>query len=272
MTDQAAPVGVAPAAQPQLPFTSTGASSGGGDAPAPRTASEWLLNRTPTSTQPQPSTDPVSGNEPPQPPATVRVGEYELSEGDLRDLASHKAAQDLRKLLVPADPNGYKIETSKDFKPPQGVEFSFHPDDPLFVQARATAHEMGLSQDQFSKLLDLYAGSEIAKIEMLRAERDRHIQALGPNAKVRLDAIERYYSAMLGRDDAAIRMQRVLTADDVRIAEKEILRAQGTGSFPSPQHRTPPPESGRVSEESYQRMTTAERMDYARRFSNGGGR
>ena len=51
--------------------------------------------------------------------------------------------------------------------------------------------------------------------------------------------------------------------------EEALLNPPRSGPYVVPQ---PPTGDGKVTEEQWQRMSHGERLDYARRFSNGGGR
>ena len=68
-------------------------------------------------------------------------------------MAARIAAEDSRKLTLPQTADAYKVELPADFKPPEGVKFAFQADDPLLSQARSVAHELGIPQEGFSKLL-----------------------------------------------------------------------------------------------------------------------
>ena len=163
MTDTAAPAGSAPASQQQqLPL---GGGGGGGD--APRTAGAWL-NQAPAQPPAQtPQQSPADGSPstPQEPPAgateqRVRIGAF---EAEARGLAERAALEQSRRATLPADANGYKLELPKDFQIPQGVEFKLDPNSEAARLARDFAHEAGLSQEQFSKLVSIYAAERVAE-------------------------------------------------------------------------------------------------------------
>lgn len=171
---------------------------------------------------------------------------------------------------MPKTAEEYVPALPADWKPPQGIEYALKADDPAFLAARQFALEAGLTKDQWSKMLSIYASAQVNDLSTVKAARDAEITKLGPTAPARLTAIENFYKATYGEADAKIKMARILTADDVRIAEKELSRALSPGgSFQPP--REPAPDQGKVDEATYSKMSNAERLDYARRF-NGAAR
>jgi hypothetical protein len=99
----------------------------------------------------------------------------------------------------------------------------------------------------------------------------------------RIDAVSRYFRARLGESGGQAKVATLRTFDDLRNAEQEIAAAlpslrNAVMAPASPRPAAAPASEtqagDRVSEEQYARMTSAERLDYARRFpqpNNGGG-
>jgi hypothetical protein len=129
------------------------------------------------------------------------------------------------------------------------------------------AHEMGITQENFSKLLGLYAGAQVSNQQQITAARNAEIAKLGTTGPARIDALSTFFRAYLGETEGKQFMSRVFTASDVQIAEKIVSKvsAQGGGSFRA-SGREPPEPAGRVSDEAYRAMTPAQRLDYARQF------
>jgi hypothetical protein len=163
----------------------------------------------------------------------------------------------------------YTPTLPQDWKPPAGIEYQLNPNDPTFIAARQFALESGLTKDQWSKMLSIYASSQVNDLSTVTAARNAELQKLGATAPARLNAIEQFYKATYGEADAKIKMQRLLTADDVRIAEKELARTVNPGGSTFTPAREPGPDGGKVSEEQWSKMGAAERLDYARRFPQG---
>lgn len=194
-----------------------------------------------------------------------RFGTLELSDQEIADLVAHKAAADARKLSAPQSPQEYEAKLSPNFKLPEGTEFKLDEADPLWAQAKTWAHKNGLSQEAFAEAIDLVAGRDLITHEKVRAAQNGEIAKLGTTGPARIDAIERFYTGLLGSTpEAKAVMSRIFTASDVKLHEKVIARFsnQGAASF-TQQHRVPA-DGERVSDEQYDRMSHGERMAYAR--------
>lgn len=189
-----------------------------------------------------------------------------LSE-HFNQIIARDAAEQSRKLSLPEKPDAYKVELPADFKPPEGVEFKFNDADPLLAQARTMAHEMGISQEGFSKLLGLYAGSQIASQQAIANARNAEIAKLGTTGPARITALDTFFKAQLGEAEGRQFMSRVLTASDVAIAEKLVAKItnQGVGNFRGT-GREAPEAPGRKSAEEIAKMSPAQRLDYSRSF------
>jgi hypothetical protein len=163
----------------------------------------------------------------------------DLKERD--DLRAFKAAEDSRRLTLPQTADAYKVELPQDFKPPEGVTFEWKNDDPLLVQAKALAHQAGMSQADFSKMLSVYAASQVQDQAVIQAARTAEINKLGVNGPARIDSVINWTKGVLGDADSAALAQMLVTARHVEAFEKIIQKfsSQGGGSF-SQQHRTAP--------------------------------
>jgi hypothetical protein len=188
------------------------------------------------------------GDAPPateQPPAEagpkVKVGKYEVSEGELAGMMDRQAADDLRKATVPPTPDDYKLEISPDAKLPGNAEFKFDGNDPGLIAAKAWAHSKGLDQPAFSEMLTLYA-SHVAQQNAELAEISRaEIAKAGVNAPQRVDAIGKWIRGEVGDADAKPILATIVTDAHLRFYEKmhHRITSQGSASF-SQSHRVPP--------------------------------
>ena len=185
-------------------------------------------------------------------------------------MAARIAADDLVKASRPAAPDAYKVELPKDFQAPAGVEFKFNEGDPILAQAKTMAHEMGIGQEDFSKLLGLYAAAQVTTASSTASAQQAEIAKLGPTATARIDAIERYYDAVLGAGEGKAISARLWTAADVQRQEKLIARATNTRSGFSTGGREPPPAAGRKTDAEIAAMSPGARLDYARSFNGSG--
>jgi len=188
--------------------------------------------------------------------------------GKFNEQAAALAAAESKRLALPQNADGYKTDLPGDFKAPDGVTFALNSADPLLAQARALAHEAGLSQEQFSKFLGLYAGSQVASQQQIQAARNAEIAKLGETGPARFNALQTFFSAYLGAAEGKQVMSRVFTASDVQILEKLVgkITTQGGAAFTGT-GRIPAEPQGRLSPEQIARLTPAQRLDYSRQFN-----
>jgi hypothetical protein len=189
----------------------------------------------------------ASDQQPPAPEAgpKIKVGKFEVSEGELATMMDRQAQDDLRKATVPPTPDAYKLEISPDAKLPGDVKFQFDGNDPGLIAAKNWAHSRGLDQSAFSEMLTLYA-SHVAQQESFLAERSRaEIAKAGVNAPQRMDAVTRWITAEVGEADAKPIRATIVTDAHLRFYEKLMnkISSQGGASF-SQSHRVPPDTGG----------------------------
>ncbi len=155
-----------------------------------------------------------------------------------------------------------------DFKAPDGIEWKWNDADPLLSQARTLAHQLGIPQEGFSKLLGLYAGAQVQSEQQVQTARNAEMAKLGPTATARVDAIGTFMKAMLGDTEGKQVVSRMFTASDVTIMEKLVAKfaSQGTAPF-SQQHRDH--QTGKVDQATYDNMSYSQKKEYAAKFSNG---
>lgn len=202
----------------------------------------------------------------------LRIGSMELSEADITSLMERHALEQSRKATLPGSAADYSLDLPSDFAMPEGQTFKFSTDHPvlgpIIGQAKELAHSLGMDQAGFSKMMGLYAASQVHEAQMIAKAQAAEREKLGPNITLRVDAVTNFIRGTVGDDKIAKGMtQRILTADDLVGWEKIIRRttSQGAASF-SQAHREPGGQTGRVSEEAYAEMTPAQKWDYARGF------
>jgi hypothetical protein len=181
-----------------------------------------------------------------QPPAAaqgekVKIGKYEVSEAELASMMDRQAQEDLKKATLPPAPEAYKAELPADLKLPGGVEYKFDQSNPSLVAARNWAHAKGLSQDEFSQVLGIYASHEAQQNAMLAERSRQEVAKAGVNAPQRVDAVSRFITAEMGEADAAPIRATIVTDAHLRFYEKMMnkISSQGAASF-SQSHRTAP--------------------------------
>ena len=186
-------------------------------------------------------------------------------------LAAFEAGDKVRRSTLPPSPNDYKAEFTSDFKVPDGIKYEFNANDPLLHQARTIMHDIDQGklsgQQAFSKLLELYAGGQVASQQQIQTARNAEVQKLGATGPTRIDALTTFFRAYLGDAAGNRRMQRIFTAQDVMDAETEVskITSQGGAGFRG-NGRTPPEVPGRLSDEQIKRLTPAERLNYSRQW------
>ena len=196
-----------------------------------------------------------------------------MSDQQLRDLAAFKAAEDSRKLSTPK-PGEYQLKFNDDFILPQGTEWKWDETNPLLGAVREFASASGMTQQTFSKLLGLHAASRINEDMAFSEARAREVQALGDAANQRVDAVKTWLRAMA--PDHFTGLARVLemapSAATVRGLEALMHRytTQGGASFNGGNREPSIP--GKISDEAYGKLSYAERIEYASRFPQPGGR
>lgn len=192
------------------------------------------------------------------------VGRYSVSESELAAMMERQAVEDQRRATLPATPEAYLPELPKDIQLPGGAQFTIDPNDAAIADARAFAHRVGLSQDQFSGMLAIYASHMAQQQAVINEARNRELAAAGPNASQRVTAIEKFLRAELGDADARPVLATLATAAHLRAFEKWMQHkvSGGVASF-SQKHRDPEP--NRLSDEEWSRMSYGEKKQYAER-------
>lgn len=158
----------------------------------------------------------------------------------------------------PEKPELYKAELPEDFTKalPEGVEVKFDPKDPvrgpILAEAQKLAHEIGVDQPTFSRLLALQGQLEVKQMqafhvaETARIEAD--IKALGENYPKRAEAVVNFVKAAVTGDDKTKTEKAAALADIVDRGGKaafealEDLMARATASsIPGGSPPAPPP-------------------------------
>lgn len=200
----------------------------------------------------------------------IRVGESDFSVKEITDAIASKAEQDLRRANVPQTPDGYKLELPKDMKLPNGAEIQVAPiNDPIKGPALRAfqdwAHKNGLSQTQFSEALGLYASANSNEQIAIANAAQREMESAGVNAAVRVDAVSLWLKSHYPGAAKAF-IATLATSKQLDAWESIITRSinGGAGSF---SRRGNEPESQKLSDEAYDKMSYGEKKDYAERAS-----
>lgn len=201
----------------------------------------------------------------------IKLGEQEFSEKEIRDALTAKAEREVAKASLPQTADAYELTLPTDLKLPPGVEFKFAVDDPFLgpsiKQAREFAHEAGLTQPQFEKMLAVYAGSRANEMKILNDARAAELEKLGAAGTARVDAVLTFAKGHGLKHLPAMMVTEGIISD----LEKLILRAtNGSGSGYVPPRGGDGAES--LSDEQWNAMSYSERKEYGRSHENGGRR
>jgi hypothetical protein len=184
----------------------------------------------------------------PAPGEKYKFGDLELTGEEIAGLVERKAVEDLRKTQIPAD-GAYDAKLPAEAKLPGDIKFEVNAEDPAFKDLRAWAQKTGLSQDQFSEALAIYAGDRARELDALRTASAKNLAALGAHAQSRLAAVDQWIRGVVG-DTLGKEMRGMLvTARIIEGFEKIINRhtSQGTASFRQDGREPPPAGKGPLS-------------------------
>jgi hypothetical protein len=189
--------------------------------------------------------------EPQAPPAApadgtkFKVGRYEVSEDEVASMLDRQSQDDLRRLTLPQAPTDYRAELPEGLTLPGGQTYKFDANDPSLVAARNWAHAKGLSQDDFSQVLGIYASHVVGQEALLTARSRAEVEKAGSNAPQRAAAVGRWITGEVGDADAKPILATIVTDSHLRFYEKMMnkIASQGAASF-SQSHRVPPETAG----------------------------
>ena len=234
----------------------------------PNGAPNWRTKISDSST----TTDPTKAAES---QAKIKLAEnFEITADEARGLMERAALEESRKLSLPADPTGYKLDLPKEFVQPQGVEFKFDEADPAVKLARDFAHANGFSQEQFSRMAAIHAAVEVQKLTQIRDLERVEVEKLGATGSQRVTAVQTFLKAHLGDEIARPFMNTLVTEKQVKGWELIMQKIAGGGSprFSSG-GRSPEDARPRMSDAEWSKLSYSEQKNYAASASaNNGGR
>jgi len=214
----------------------------------------------------------AAGSEPPAEPAAPQRPDgipdafWDDKEGvKFNDLAAHlstlesvKAEIDGKAAAVPESPDKYEAKLPDDFELPEGVEWQVDPDDPLLAVARKSAHELGIDQGGFERMVGAYAEMKLAETKEIEAAIARQKEALGPKATERVEAARNFITAAAGPDAVEFFNGMLQLKGGVEAVEK-IMRRAANGGVPG--FNGSGREGGEgISDEEWAKMTPTSRM------------
>jgi hypothetical protein len=223
----------------------------------------------------KPATKPADPTAPAAtPPASVtadgklRVGKegeavFELDATDIQNLLTEKSARELRATQVPADASLYTLPPNEL----DGVKFEWNANDPALLDFRNWAFKAGLTNEQFGQALGLYVRRALEENRQFQTQLAAEREKLGTAAASRVDTVATFIRGRLGEDGARALLPMLVTSAAVQSFERLISQfcSQGSGSF-NTNLKEPPSGAQKVTDEQWAKMSSAERLDYARGF------
>jgi hypothetical protein len=198
--------------------------------------------------------------------------DFALTREEIDGLRERKGLEDSRKLTLPSDPTGYKLELPKDFKVPQGIEYKIDDKSPAAALARQFAHEAGLSQEQFSKMIAIHGSIEVQQVANLKTARDAELNKLGATGYQRINAVENFLRGRLGEDVGKAVCGMLVTAKHVEGFER-LMRDFANGGSGSFQPARASSEPAKMSDAEWSKLSYTEQKNYAANASaNSNGR
>jgi hypothetical protein len=198
-------------------------------------------------------------------PATVKIGDVELTSDEIKGLMATRAQEELRKTQIPASAAEYKAELPKDFKAPEGAgEYvGFNPADPMLADAAAWSHKNGLTQGQHSEMLSLYAMARATEAKTFAELAAKERTALGANATARVTAVSTFIRAQFGDEAARPILATLATRHHIAAFEKIMTRyaSQGSADF-SQAHRDPHAGNGAMTDAEWNSMSFAQKQSW----------
>jgi len=193
--------------------------------------------------------------------STVKIDALAPVFAELNDKTAKLAVEESRKLTLPTDPSGYKIELPADFKAPEGVTFEFRADDPLLAQAQQLAHAKGIDQETFSQMLGLYAGAQVQDQSVITAAKTAEIGKLGVNGPARVDAVTTWLKSVGGADaDILIKTLDYAPVAATVVAFENMMRKFAGGGGFTQTHREAP--STKPTDEEFNSWSYADQREY----------
>ena len=194
-------------------------------------------------------------------PASVTVGEIEVSEDDLRAFLADRAARESGTLTAPARAEDYALTLPDNFQRPQGL--TIDPAAPEVAQFREFALRNKLTQQQFSDGLGIYVAARLREQAEYSAALKRELDSCGANGPDRTHAVAVWLKAMVGDDRARPMVTTMVTRAQLEFERSNSALLLAGGCVPFSQSHQESPQVG-ISEEAYGRMSIGERLEYAR--------
>lgn len=185
------------------------------------------------------------------------------------ELTAFKAGEDSKRAAAPEKPDGYELKLPEGLDFGEGITFQLDDKDPMFSFGRQVAHDLGLDQSGFEKLVGSYAQMQVAQAKADGDVFKAQLEQLGPKGADRQKAVETWINAKLGPDAAVLFAGIGKFAKGVETFEK-VMRLASGGGGPGFTHTGRDGGSAGPTEEEYAAMSPAEKLVAARKAASGG--
>lgn len=189
---------------------------------------------------------------------------------DFNALIARDAEHASRLAQVPESPDKYEAKLPHDFKMPEGVELGegenlINPDDPRIADLREFAHANQMDQSQFENMVALGAKMDLAESGRLKEAMGQEVEKLGAKGKERIGAVKSWIASKLPGEQGEALLGVIYTAKQVEAFER--LMQLNRGGVPGNPGAGREPGKTEISDEEYDKMSPAERINYARQNS-----
>ena len=182
------------------------------------------------------------------------------------ELATRDAAEQIRRQTLPKTVDEVTLDLPKDFVLPQGMsEYKIDMTAPEMAMFKEIAVRRGLDATTRSELLGALAAKDVREHQAYEAARIADLAKLGATATQRITSLQTFFRGILGEKHANALNAGMYGSAIVEAFEDLATKFSSQGAAPFSQaHREPITAPGKVSEEQYQAMSFAERLDYVR--------
>tara|TARA_R110000824_G_scaffold176754_2_gene355897 strand:- start:89 stop:874 length:786 start_codon:yes stop_codon:yes gene_type:complete len=123
---------------------------------------------------------------------------------------------------VPKTAEEYVFEPSTDLVP-EGTKFNMNKDNPQLKEFGVLAHDIGLSPDQYNKVVSLYVANELAMMPDKKAETAK----LGENASARIERVDMWTKANLSENAYNAVVGQAISGEFIMAMEEVIDKTNG---------------------------------------------
>lgn len=213
------------------------------------------------------------GAQPPARPDYLPENLWDAEKGfkseDFNALVARDAERQAELAQVPETADKYEAKLPHDFKI-EGMELAdgesaLDENDPRIAGLRELAHANKWSQSQFEGVLALGVQMDFAEGQRLQEAQNRQVDLLGAKGKERVGAVKSWVSAKLPADQAEAILGTLYTAK--QIEAMEAIMRMNRGTVPGTPGAARQIGRTEISDEEYNKMSTSERINYARQQS-----